>query len=51
MNDHDLHSLFLGQMTLTPISDMQSLRLGEETEEDIEEEDPFSAKLMTFDVS
>jgi hypothetical protein len=30
---------------------MQSLRLGDEQEEEIEEEDPFSTKLMTFDVS
>ena len=30
---------------------MQSLRLGDEPEEEIEEEDPFSTKLMTFDVS
>lgn len=30
---------------------MQSLRLGDEPEEEIEEEDPFSNKLMTFDVS
>jgi len=30
---------------------MQSLRLGDEPEEEPEDEDPFSNKLMTFDVS
>ncbi|KAL4226474.1 hypothetical protein ACF0H5_014457 [Mactra antiquata] len=31
------------------IGNAQSLRLGDEPEEDIEESDPFSTKLMTFD--
>lgn len=40
----------LCKMSLTEYVDMQSLRLGDEPEEEIEEEDPFSNKLMTFDV-
>lgn len=40
----------LCKMSLTECVDMQSLRLGDEPEEEIEEEDPFSNKLMTFDV-
>lgn len=32
-------------------ADAQTLRLGQADEEEPEEEDPFSAKLMTFDVS
>ena len=37
-------------MTLTPYSEAQTLRLGDEPEEE-EDDDPFTSRLMTFDVS
>ena len=42
----------LGVISLDCDPDAQTLRLGQADEDDEpEEEDPFSAKLMTFDVS